>query len=156
MDFDYRIKNYKETKMRHLKRILSLLLVISIMVIPCQIGFAANSEPGISADAKICADINLLRGIDEAGVTIAYTQSEPTRIQAAILLLRLKGLEETAYNFTGTNNFKDYKSTYATGRKIMAYLKANPSVGFIGYPDGYFRPNRIISIKEFYKVILTA
>jgi len=138
------------------KRFFAILIVVSMLVIPNQGVFAANSEPGISADAKICADINILLGQSEAGVTIAYTQSSPTRIQAAILYLRLKGLEQTAYAFTGTKNFLDYKSTFGSGRKVMAYLKANPSLGFVGYADGKFRPKKIIGIKEFYKLILTS
>ncbi|MFA6309221.1 MAG: DUF4038 domain-containing protein [Clostridia bacterium] len=142
--------------MRGLKKVIAIMIVFSMMGLSSLSVFAVNTEVGISVDAKICADIGILRGTNTNGVTVAYTQTYPTRIQAAIMFLRMKGLENTALAYRGTKNFKDYKSTYTSGRKVMAYLKANPTIGFVGYANGYFYPNRRITAQQFYKVILTA
>jgi hypothetical protein len=141
---------------RILKKLIAALVMVSILGFYFPSVLAIDSESGISPEAKICADIGILRGTDINGVTIAYTQSSPTRIQAAILFLRMKGLENAALAYKGTKNFKDYKTTYTSGRKVMAYIKSHSSLGFVGYANGNFYPNRLISSQQFYKVILTA
>ncbi len=138
-----------------IKKIISILIIASLMGLTIPSVFAVNTEDGISADAQICADIGILCGINATdGVTIAYTKTKPTRIQAAILILKLKGLKDAAFSYSGTKNFKDYKKTYKTGCRVMAYLKAHPSIGFVGYSNGYFYPNKLISTGQYYRLIL--
>lgn len=139
--------------MRNLKKVLSVLLVVAILATAMVPAFAADAAT-ISADAKIAADIGMLLG-DGAGVTAEYTSTVPTRIQAAIMLLRLKGLDKDAAKFTGTANFADVKANdwFAP---YAAYLKANASVGFQGDEKGNLNPEVAITAQEYYKVVLTA
>jgi membrane-bound inhibitor of C-type lysozyme len=44
----------------------------------------------------------------------------------------------------------------AENKAVLAYLYANPELGFVGYTDGTFRPFNEISAMEYYKVLLTA
>ncbi|MFA6309214.1 MAG: hypothetical protein WC677_05665 [Clostridia bacterium] len=143
--------------MRSPKKFLAMLIAVTMLTVYCVPAMAAVSEPGVSTDAKICADIGMLNGVDANGVTIAYTQSTPTRMQAARILLRFKGLEGTATSFTGTTNFRDFRQAKTLGAKrIMAYLKVHPAIGFLGFANNTFRPNTAITTKQFYKVMLTA
>lgn len=139
--------------MRNLKKVLSVLLVVAMLATAMVPAFAAETA-SISADAKIAADIGMLLG-EGAGVTAEYTNTVPTRIQAAILLLRLKGLDKEAAKFTGTANFADVKADdwFAP---YAAYLKANASVGFQGDEKGNLNPDAAITAQEYYKVVLTA
>src|SRR5690606_463303 len=78
-----------------------------------------------------------------------------TRMQAAIMFLRLKGLEAEAKAFTGEANFADGNIAWAEGANILAYLKANPQLGWQG--DGVnFNPDKTITAQEYYKVMLEA
>lgn len=141
--------------MRNLRKFLALLMVVSMTVV-CIIPASAEvtTQAGISESAKICADIGMLVGAG-SGVTIEYTATKPTRLQVGILLLRLKGLEAEAVAFSGTNNFSDADKVKAGDKKVMAYLKANPAMGFSGYTDGAFGPNDPTTAQQYYKVLLT-
>lgn len=138
--------------MRNLKKFLAVLVVVAMLASSFVTAFAADAT--ISADAKVCADIGMLKGAGD-GVTAAYTATTVTRMQVARLLLRLLGQEEAALAFTGTANFADAADTNAEGKAIMAYLKANPALGFVG--DGTnFNPNALMNAQQYYKVVLTA
>ncbi len=137
--------------MRNLKKFLSVLLVIAMLATAMVPAFAAEN---ISEDAQVLADIGMLIGQGD-GVTAEYTATDLTRVQTAVLLLRLKGLEATAKNYTGTTNFADVDSNewYAP---YTAYLKANEELGFIGDENGNFGANAKITAQQYYKVLLTA
>ncbi len=108
---------------------------------------------GISMEVMSCTEIGMLQGSGD-GVTVEYVKTNPTRLQAVILYLRLKGLEDKALEYSGEVNFKDVEDyAWDGGRAIMGYLKANPELGWIG--DGVnFNPDRKITAAEYYKVIL--
>ncbi len=60
----------------------------------------ALTTPVISVEAspstlEICEEVGMLKG-EGGGVTDEYAQSDVTRFQSAIMLLRLKGLEDVA------------------------------------------------------------
>ncbi|MDP4092281.1 MAG: hypothetical protein Q8920_02880 [Bacillota bacterium] len=138
--------------MRNLKKLLAVVLVVVVMLSAmATVAFADNST--ISADAQACATLSMLQG-SGSGVTAAYTATQPTRIQAAILLLRLKGLEADAKAFTGTDNFSDVKAGWE--KPYTAYLKAHPELGFGGVGSNKFAPDQKIDAKSYYKVMLTA
>lgn len=139
--------------MKNLKKVLSVLLVVAMLAATMVPAFAAETAT-VSADAKICADIGMLIGEGD-GVTADYTKTAPTRIQAAIMLLRLKGLAADAAKFEGKENFADVKGDEWFA-PYTAYLKANPSVGFVGVEDGKFAAELVITAQEYYKVVLTA
>lgn len=144
---------YKEEKTNMNKRILAFLLAFALVFSTITVAFA---EETISADVKALAAIGMLKG-DGNGVTVDYAKSTPTRLQAAILFLRLKGLEDEAKVFEGTENFNDAKDyVWAEGENIMAYLKAHPELGWIGNEAGNFMPNDKINEQSYYKVLLEA
>jgi len=134
-----------------MKKTLALVLAFALVFSTMTVAFAEDAA--LSADAKVCADLGMLVG-DGNGVTAAYTATAPNRLTAAIMFLRLKGLEADAKAFTGEANFADAdKATWA--KPIMAYLKANPQLGWQG--DGTnFSPTNPLTAKEYYKVMLQA
>ena len=83
-----------------------------------------------------------------------YLASATTRAQGATLLLRLMGKEDEAQAYEGKDNFKDIVGNEWFASRL-AYLKANPQLGFGGYPDGTFQPNKIMTVAEFNKVLVT-
>ncbi|MFO7612769.1 MAG: hypothetical protein R6W99_09855 [Clostridia bacterium] len=137
--------------MKSMKKILSAILTVALLaafiVVPV--------NAAVSDDAAICETINVLRG-DGSGVTEAYLLKSTNRSQGAKILLRLMGLEVEADAYTGTATFSDASDATAYWQPMLAYLKANPGVGFQGYPDGTFAPNRIMTAQEIYKVLLVS
>lgn len=135
------------------KRIISIVLlaVLLLGVMPAQT-FAAGS---ISSEGRICAELGMLKG-DTGVVDERYLNTRPTRFQAAIMFLRLKGLENAALSYTGDKNFNDAGLiVWQEGRNLLSYLKGHPELGWIG--DGYnFKPNDLITSREYYKVLLEA
>ncbi|KUO73398.1 MAG: hypothetical protein APF77_10090 [Clostridia bacterium BRH_c25] len=137
------------------KKILALLLAFAMMFSTITTAFA-DTTATIGADAEALKTIDVLRG-DDGGVTSEYLAKETTRMQAAIMYLRLKGLEDEAMAFTGTDNFTDASTmTWGEGKAIMAYLKANPQLGWVGGDGGKFEPFATITVNQYYKVMLEA
>lgn len=133
-----------KTKKRIAATLIALLLIASI-ILP----IIANADNSVN----IVSEIGMLLG-DENGVTAEYLSKTPTRLQSAIIFLRLNGLEEEAINYKGYENFKDADSiNWEEGRNIMAYLKNNSQLGWIG-DNGNFNPNDLINAKSYYKVML--
>lgn len=126
----------------------AFLLVINA-VLPAQV-FGSSD---ISGEGRICRDLGILKG-DTGVVDSAYLQKKPNRIQAAIMFLRLKGLEDEALSYSGTRNFKDAGIiAWDEGRNVLSYLKTHPELGWIG--DGVnFLPLNPIDAKAYYKVLL--
>jgi len=133
-----------------MKKTLAILLALALVFSSITVSFAAETLP---VDAQACVDLGMIVG-DGTGVTQSYLNTAPTRITAAVMVLNLKGLTDEAKAFTGTDNFADADKA-AWAKPIMAYLKANPSVGYQG--DGTnFNPTANITAKEYYVVMLTA
>lgn len=145
-------KQYKEVKSNMSKRVLALVLAIALVFSTFTVAFADET---VSEDAKALAAIKMLIG-DGNGVTVEYVETVPSRLQSAILFLRLKGLENDAKVFEEADNFKDAQDyTWAEGKNIMAYLKAHPELGWIG-SEGNFMPGKEINEQSYYKVLLEA
>jgi len=89
------------------------------------------------------------------GITADYLKKVPTRVQAAIMILRLNGLDSIAAAFTGTDNFAD-ASLEAWAMPYLAYLKAHPELGLIGTGDNMFEPTANIDAQAYAKILLTA
>ena len=140
--------------MRNLKKLFAVVVVIAVMLTTMIPAAFAEGTTSLSADAQACATLGMLQG-DGNGVTYAYTQTQPARIQAAIMLLRLKGLEAAAQATPVTaDNFSDV--TAAWQKPFTAYLKAHPELGFTGIGNNKFDPNSLIDAKQYYSVMLTA
>ncbi|GIP40811.1 hypothetical protein J31TS4_40910 [Paenibacillus sp. J31TS4] len=118
---------------------------------------ATAAEPpttaSIVSDAQLVTELGILQG-DESGVGAAYLNKPTTRIQAGILFLRLKGLEQEALAYKGTDNFSDASEVWSGGQSILAYLRANPSLGWVGVGGNQFDPLSVITAEQYYKVLL--
>lgn len=134
-----------------MKKILALILAFAMVFSTIIVAFA---EEEVSAEAKALAIVGMLEG-DGSGVTAEYTAKEMTRFTAAISLLKLKGLYTEALAFEGEANFEDVDSVkWEEGKNILAYLKANPELGFGGNEKGEFNPYGNINEQSYYKVLL--
>ncbi|MCT4545118.1 MAG: hypothetical protein N4A63_16430 [Vallitalea sp.] len=135
--------------MNMLKKILILMLSV-VMLLPST---ALALEKDIITEVEIVKSLNLLEG-DQNGLSDSYLNKKTTRFQAAIMLLRLKGLEDKAKEFTGSENFEDATEIkWIQGQKILAYLKNHPELGWSG-SNNNINPNGEVSAKAYYKVLL--
>ena len=141
------------------KKILALLLAFAMTFSTVITAFAEETvvvtAEEIGADAKALEILDVLQGAGD-GVTAEYLATTPDRLQAAIMFLRLKGLEEEAIAFTGTDNFADGNILWSEGKAIMAYLKAHPELGWVGINSTDFGPYLKIEADQYYKVMLEA
>ena len=135
--------------MRNLKKLLAVIVSVCVLATFALPAFAAELTA-----AEIVEDLGVLKGDSSEGVSDAYLAKGTTRDQAAILYLRLIGKEDEAYAFEGEENFTDADQTWKAAQKALAYLKANPDLGWEGRPDGTFDPKAEISAQELYKVLL--
>lgn len=137
--------------MKSIKKILSSILVLSMLLVMVTLPVQA----AVSNEADTVRILGVLKG-DGAGVTEEYLAKSTNRSQGARILLRLMGLETESDAFAGTATFTDAGDASSYWQKMLSYLKANPGVGFQGYPDGSFKPNKIMTAQEIYKVLLTS
>ncbi len=139
--------------MRNLKKLLAVVVAICVLATMTIPAFAAETK----TDAQIVEALGVLKG-DGAGVTDTYLAKGTNRYQAALLYLRLLGLEDEALAETSTENFEDAKLIYAAGQKVLAYLKANPDLGWKGVDAAgkNFEPTNPASAQMIYKVMLEA
>ncbi len=128
---------------------LTILILVIGTVLPAQV----YSDDDIGYEGRICRDLGILKG-NTGVVDSAYLETRPSRLQAAVMFLRLKGLEQDALSYTGGNNFKDAGAVaWKEGRNVLSYLKDHPELGWIG--DGVnFMPFNLIDSKAYYKVLL--
>ncbi|MDB5054242.1 MAG: blue (type 1) copper domain protein [Bacilli bacterium] len=142
--------------MRNFKKIIvSSVMLFAVIMALTVLSAMADGEASVKSEAQVVGDLGILVG-DGNGLTAEYLNKPTTRIQAAIMFLRLKGLEAEAMAFQGTENFKDANLVWAGGQPILAYLKANPVLGWVGAGDGNFDPLSSISAQQYYKVLLEA
>jgi len=140
--------------MRNLKKLLAVVVAVCVLATMAIPAFAAETT---LTEAEICAGLGILKG-DGAGVTDTYLAKGTERLQAATLYLRLLGLEDEALAFDGEENFEDADLVYAGGQRILAYLKANPDLGWSGVnlSKTMFDPTGEASAQMIYKVLLEA
>ena len=135
--------------MSNLKKLLAVIVTVCLLATMTIPAFAAAS------DAEICEKLSILKG-EGAGVTDEYLAKGTNRFQAALLYLRLIGLEDEALAFTGEDNFDDAGLIYKGGQRVLAYLKANPELGWLGIGGNKFDPTGAASAQMIYKVMLEA
>lgn len=133
------------------KRFVTILTIIALVLsaAPPMRLYADD----IGTEGRICRDLGILKG-DTGIVDNAYLKTRPSRLQAAIMFLRLKGLEQDALYYSSGSNFKDAGAiAWVEGRNVLRFLKNHPELGWIG--DGTnFHPYNLINSKEYYKVLL--
>lgn len=136
-----------------------LLLAIGLAVLP--MGAAAEDAPqavGASAiemnhASDVAAELGILLG-DGQGVTETYLAKTATRLQGAILTLRLLGKEKEALAYKSAETFADASTAGSAVRPVLAYLKRHPELGWSGTGGGKFSPNEPITAQQAYKVML--
>lgn len=137
--------------MRNLKRFLAVLVVVAVMATSMIPAFAADAE---LSPIEVVTGLGIVEGAGN-GVDDEYLAADTTKIQAAVILLKALGLYEEAINFDGEENFADADEvTWAAGRRLLAYLKAHPELGWVGNPDGTFDAYAVIEPAQLYKVML--
>ncbi|MBB6730189.1 hypothetical protein [Cohnella zeiphila] len=142
-------------------------LLAAVMLTMAPLGaYAADTGTGAAAAKqvdpisaltpdRIVQDLGVLKG-DGDGVTDAYLAQRTTRLQAAILYLRLIGKEVEALAYSGTEGFADSMEAGTANRPVLAYLKAHPELGWNGTTAGRFEPNAPVTSQQMYKVLLEA
>jgi len=113
-----------------------------------------NKSAFYGTDLHILERMGMLIGEGD-GITAEYLKKVPTRVQAAVMVLRLNGVDATAAAFTGTDNFADADKE-AWAKPYLAYLKAHPEFGLIGTGDNVFDPTANIDEQAYAKILLTA
>jgi len=140
-----------------MKKITFMMVLVLLLNLTGPDVHAQTFEEATDEAVMICTEIDMLLGTG-GGVTPAYLATTPLRYQGAILLLRLKGLYDTALAYSSANGFTDTDTfSWIEGRSILNYLFDNQdTIGFIGYPDGTFNPYGEMDVKQYYKVMLVA
>jgi hypothetical protein len=132
-------------------KILAVLMMV-VFVIASLSGVNVQADT-IGKEAQACTKLGILLGADKSGVTSQYLSAIPTRLQAYIIALRLKGLYDEAGKYTSSISFTD-ASGAGWAKNYLAYAKNRPELGWSGYPDGRFGVNDKVNAQAFYKVML--
>ncbi len=138
-----------------MRKSLFVFLLSALMVLNSLLPVGVYAKAAISEEGEICTRLGILKG-HTGVVDAAYLGTRPTRLQAAVMFLRLKGLEERALEYDWDVNFGDAGTVaWKQGQNVLGYLKAHPELGWIG--DGtYFRPSEPLNAQAYYKVLLEA
>jgi hypothetical protein len=131
------------------RKLLALVLAIALLASFISVPVFAEGE------GEALETLGILVGTGD-GVTEEYLATTATRAQAALVNLRLLGLEADALAFDGEATFTDAADATEFWQPVLEYLKATPSVGWVGYEDGSFMPNAPVTGQAFTKVLLVA
>ncbi|MCT4604556.1 MAG: Xaa-Pro dipeptidyl-peptidase [Marinisporobacter sp.] len=141
-----------------MKKSVSIVLILTLILSSVLVGSAVEDVrlAAKTASEEMISMNNLgLLQWDNQEFTTQYAAKQPTRMEIAVILLRLQGLEEEAKAFTGTENFLDSKlGTRLEEKNILAYIKKNPKTCLLVDGEEHFRPNQQIKEQEVYKIIL--
>ncbi|HEX3028153.1 MAG TPA: Ig-like domain-containing protein, partial [Clostridia bacterium] len=149
--------------MRNLKKVFAAIIIVTMVLSTMMVSVFADENTNTTDNTAtvektagdICKELGVLKG-GSNGVDSQYLATATQRIQAAIIYLRMLGLEDEARAFQGTDNFTDASvvANVPGATNILAYLKANPDLGWVG--DGKkFSPTEQVSAQQLYKVMLT-
>lgn len=147
--------------MKRRSRLLTAVVLASLLTIPWTaqaeeaLPISESAGPSFAQASDLAAELGVLRG-DGQGVTEAYLAKSTTRIQAAILYLRLLGKEQEALAYTGTDTFADTASAGKANAPVLAYLRNHPEYGWNGTGGNRFEPAALVTSQQLYKVMLEA
>ncbi|WP_167747143.1 plastocyanin/azurin family copper-binding protein [Cohnella luojiensis] len=141
-------------------RLVSFGLALMFALMPMAAIAEDQATPVVAAPAvqattaaEAVTKLGVLKG-DGQGVTESYLMKTTTRLQAAILLLRLIGKEQEALSYTGMVNFADAAKAGKASQPVLAYLKNHPEYGWGGTGTGNFEPSATVTSQQLYKVML--
>ncbi|MGG1552122.1 COG4315 family predicted lipoprotein [Paenibacillus ferrarius] len=112
----------------------------------------AATEPLVVSETQLVLSLGLMQ---VAGEAAAYWASPEPRLEAALTLLRLQGLEAQARAFAGAATFADAGEVGAPEQPVLAYLKANPALGWSGVGGERFAPSAGLTAAQLEKLRLT-
>lgn len=152
----------RRSSSRGMAFVLALIVALVLALTPITAFAEGETASGAAADpskvktmtaTEAVTELGILLG-DGDGVSEAYLAKTTTRLQAAILLLRLMGKEKEAQAYAGTETFVDASSAGKAAQPILAYLKNHPELGWSGTGGGRFDPTTAITSQQIYKVML--
>lgn len=97
----------------------------------------------------------LIKGSGQ-GVNEQYWNTGATKIQGALLYLRLMGLDQEALSYAGDITFEDAKQAGKQLEPVVGYLKNHPYLGWIGSNDNRFEPQAPLTAEEYARILLKA
>ncbi len=138
-------------KVRKLTAVLTVVFLLAGMMVP---SIATSTYDKVSYVAQLLGGLGLLTD-DGNGIDDAYVTRDTDKIEAALMQLRLLGLEENAAIFDGQDTFTD-ENVPDSQKNILAFLKASPQLGWKADAQGKFNPSGNITEQEYYKALLIA
>ncbi|MCH4887400.1 S-layer homology domain-containing protein [Acidaminobacter sp. JC074] len=123
------------------KRLVALLIAMVLC-------FGASVYADTAENADLLNELNLLEGTNKG-----YELEQPlTRAQAATFIVKLLGEQSTVLGSPkSVNAFSDVSGS-EWFVPYLAYCYENGIVS--GYPDGTFKPNKVVSEQEFLSMVL--
>ena len=106
---------------------LSSLVLLGIMTGVTALSAVAAEPLKIQSETDIAGDLGILQG-EGNGLTAEYLNKSTNRLQAAVMSLRLHGLEAEALAYKGTSSFKDVSGVSTANQAILGYLSVHPSL----------------------------
>ena len=137
-------------RMNGFRRIITLMLVVSMIVSSITTSFAATTNVSVEGKAQILNTLGILRGTG----TGYNLEGKLKRSEAATFIVRFLGMEnEVLADRTDYSN-TDY-SDVASSAWYAPYVGYCDEEGIInGYEDGSFKPEAYLSEKAFLKMLL--
>ncbi|MDR6550195.1 hypothetical protein [Paenibacillus qinlingensis] len=131
------------------------LILLGIIGVTTAVTASAAEAPKVISETDIVGQLGLLQG-EGNGLSTEYLNRSATRLQAAIISLRLQGLEKAALTYQGTNSFQDVSGVSQQNQTILGYLSTHPEAGWQGTSDHMFNPLGPLTAQQFDKVLLEA
>ncbi|WP_338553731.1 plastocyanin/azurin family copper-binding protein [Paenibacillus sp. KS-LC4] len=145
--------------MRRRKSLIIYFVLCALLAVPFATATAAEegqkAGEQVQTYAQTAESLGLLVG-EGQGVTKAYLAKKSTRIQAALISLRLQGKLAEAHAYKGSRTFADANLAGKSNQPVLAYLKDHPQAGWSGSGGAKFDPLSPISSQQLYKAILEA
>jgi hypothetical protein len=134
-----------------MKKILSLVLVLSLVLGTFSFAFAATPEDVVDTDFEEAVETLMALGVVDGYPDGTYKPEKAvTRAEMAKLLIEALGYGELASGATAT--FAD-----AQGHWAESYIGFAASMDIVkGYPDGTFKPNAVMSTDEAITMVVRA
>ena len=131
-----------------MKKILSLVLVIALVLGSFSFAFAATPSDVVDTDYEEAVETLMALGVVNGYEDGTYKPAKVvTRAELAKLLIVELGYEELA---GGVANFSDTAGHWAEG-----YIALASGLGLVnGYPDGTFKPDNTVSFDEAITMVL--
>lgn len=132
------------------KRLTSALVATSMVLTMFGTAFAAPTAAEVNAAYDRLEHFGIVQGVlMPDGSTSPALDMTLTRAQLVTIIVRAFGEEETARILQGASTFADVPgSHWASGYVAVAQNIATQHGFALGYPDGSFQPERMVSVIE--------